>query len=42
MRPDCFFILNNTRLISIVNSTDRELREGHNLEKLYRSGEFDG
>ena len=40
MRPDCFFILGKDSLTSIVNATDRELREGHNLEKLYKSGEF--
>lgn len=42
MRPDCYFILTPNKLTSIVDATDRELREGHNLEKLYMSGEFDG
>ena len=41
MRPDCYFILTKDKLTSLVNATDRELREGHNLEKLYMSGEFD-
>ena len=42
MRPDCYFILTKDRLISLANATGRELREGHNLEKLYMGGEFNG
>lgn len=40
MRPDCYFILTKNKLTSFANATKRELREGHNLEKLYMSGEF--
>ena len=40
MRPDCYFILTKDKLTAVANSTSRELREGHNLEKLYMSGEF--
>ena len=42
MRPDCYFVLTKDSLTSLANATDRELREGHNLEKLYMSGEFNG
>ncbi len=42
MRPDCLFILSREgRLTALCNATERELREGHNLEKMYISGEFD-
>ena len=41
MRPDCYFILTEEKLTSLADATSRELREGHNLEKLYMSGEFD-
>lgn len=41
MRPDCFMILNQGKITPICEATKRELRQGHNLEKLYINGEFD-
>ena len=44
-RPDCSFIMsttteNVTQIKNLANSTDREIRKVHNLEKMYRSGAF--
>ena len=41
-RPDCCFVMTANKISSLKNATKRELREGHNLEKLYLGGEFDG
>lgn len=42
MRPDCLFILSSRgKLTALCDATERELREGHNLEKMYISGEFE-
>lgn len=42
MRPDCMFILSRRgTLTALRNATPRELREGHNLEKMYIGGEFE-
>ena len=40
LRPDCFFILRDNKIDAICNMTEKELRFGHNLEKLYRGGTF--
>ena len=42
LRPDCLFILSRSgQLTALCDATQRELREGHNLEKMYISGEFE-
>lgn len=41
LRPDCYFNIKDGILKSFADSTERELREGHNLEKMLRQGEFD-
>lgn len=40
LRPDCFFILKDNKIKALCDLTDKELRFGHNLEKLYRGGTF--
>lgn len=40
LRPDCYFILTGGKLLSLPKCTERELREGHNLEKMFKNGEF--
>ena len=41
LRPDVYFILNDGKIRSLSDSTFRELRESHNLEKLFRNGDFE-
>lgn len=40
LRPDCNFILKDNDIKSISHRTEKELRLGHNIEKLYRGGTF--
>lgn len=40
LRPDCYFIMSNEDIKPIYKFTDKELREAHNIEKMYRAGAF--
>jgi hypothetical protein len=40
LRPDCNFILNDNKIKPLCDCTDKELRFGHNIEKLFRGDTF--
>ncbi len=40
IRPDCGFIIDGKTIKSLNKCTDKELRQAHNLEKLYQAGKF--
>ncbi len=40
LRPDCNFILNENKIKPLCDCTDKELRFGHNIEKLFRGNAF--
>jgi len=41
LRPDCYFIMDNKKITSLKERTNKELREAHNIEKMYRAGSFE-
>lgn len=40
MRPDCLFLIANNKIKNLQDATEKDLREGHNLEKIYRNDGF--
>lgn len=42
LRPDCYFILKDNKIKAIPDLTEKELRQAHNLQKMYKAGAFDG
>lgn len=40
LRPDCYFLMNKYVIKSLAKSTGKELREAHNIEKMYKAGTF--
>lgn len=39
-RPDCCFIMSENKVTSLYEATEKEIREAHNLEKMYINGVF--
>jgi len=40
LRPDCYFLMTKQKIRSLSNATPKELREAHNIEKMYKAGAF--
>jgi hypothetical protein len=40
MRPDCYYLMGNNKILPLSRCTDKELREVHNIEKIYKAGGF--
>lgn len=40
LRPDCYFLLGKNKILPLPKCTEKELREAHNIEKIYKSGAF--
>ena len=40
MRPDCYYLMNSSKILSLPQCTEKELREAHNIEKIYKAGAF--
>ncbi len=40
LRPDCYFQLENNKITPFSESTDKALREAHNIQKMYKAGAF--
>ena len=39
-RPDCCYLMSPGKIANLYDSTDKEIREAHNLEKMYIGGAF--
>lgn len=40
LRPDCYYLMYNDKISPLSKCTNKELREAHNIEKIYKSGAF--
>ena len=40
LRPDCYFLMSKQKIRSLSKCTLKELREAHNIEKMYKAGTF--
>jgi AAA15 family ATPase/GTPase len=40
LRPDCYFLIDNSKINNLSSLTVKELREAHNIEKMYKAHAF--
>ena len=42
LRPDCYFELQEDRIVPFWRNTNKEIRQAHNMQKIYKAGGFNG
>lgn len=42
LRPDCYFLLEDNWIKPLSDLTEKELRQAHNLQKMFKAGAFNG
>ena len=40
LRPDCYFLLKDNKIKAISDLTEKELRQAHNQQQMYKAGAF--
>ncbi len=40
LRPDCYIVLKNNSIKSFSESTNKDIRRAHNIQKMYKAGSF--
>lgn len=40
LRPDCYFVLTGEKIDSLNHLTEKDLRQAHNLQKMFKAGAF--
>lgn len=41
LRPDCYYIIDDEKIDRLNNLTDKDLRQAHDLQRMYKAGAFD-
>lgn len=40
LRPDCYYVMKDKKITTLSDSTNKDIRSAHNLEKMYKAGTF--
>lgn len=42
LRPDCYYQIIDSKIKTFAESTDKDIRRAHNIQKMYKAGSFNG
>ena len=42
LRPDCYYQIIDNKIKTFAESTEKDIRRAHNIQKMYKAGSFNG